>query len=142
MFNSEKEMSRAAIVVEGLGTNVAGITVTVSKDTLPAKNITITDNVFRNVPNNYYITVSAARDVTISNNVFETRNTETAKRVGKAIYIDSCMSVNISNNTYSEFADGDMTKVIVANNYMGLNGTDVEGVFEKDKLKETETESP
>jgi hypothetical protein len=34
-----------------------------------------------------------------------------------------------------------MTKVIVCNNYKGLKGTDVEGVFEKDKLPEQETEA-
>ena len=96
---------------------------------------------FRNVPNNYYITVSAAQGVTISNNTFETRSTETAKKVGKAIYINGCMNINISGNTYSEFAGGDMTKVIVGNNYKGLKGTDVEGVFEKDKLPEQETEA-
>ena len=33
------------------------------------------------------------------------------------------------------------TKVVVANNYKGLKGTDVTGIFEKDKLPETEAET-
>ena len=47
------------------------------------------------------------------------------------------MDICISNNAYSEFADGDLTKVIVGNNYKNLYGTDVEGVFETNKEPET-----
>jgi hypothetical protein len=140
-YNSEDNTKYAAIAIEGLGTGGIGKEVTVSSDSTPCKNITISNSIVRNVPNNYYVTVSAAQGVTISNNTFETRSTETAKRIGKAIYINGCMNVTISDNTYSKFADGDMTKVIVCNNYKGLKGTDVEGVFEKDKLPEQETEA-
>ena len=136
--NYENNTKYAAIAVEGLGSGGVGKDINVSQDTLPCRNITITDNVFRNVSNNYYITVSAAQGVTIENNIFEARNGETEKRVGKAIYINGCMTVNISDNTYSQFANGDITKVVVVNNYLGLIGTDVESVFEKDKLPETE----
>jgi hypothetical protein len=45
------------------------------------------------------------------------------------------MNVEISQNKYSSFADGDNTKVIVAINYSGLTGSDVEGIFAKDALK-------
>lgn len=34
-----------------------------------------------------------------------------------------------------------LTQVIVGHNYLGLTGTDVDGVFEKDKLPEQETEA-
>ena len=51
------------------------------------------------------------------------------------------MTVEVSDNTYSEFANGDVTRVVVANNYKNLFGTDVEGIFEKDKLAETEAET-
>lgn len=137
-FNYENNTKYAALAVEGLGSGGVGKEVFVSADTLPCKNITITDNVFKNVSNNYYITLSAAQGVTIANNVFEARSTDSAKKVGKAIYINGCMTVKVSDNTYSEFANGDMTKVIVGNNYQGLTGSDVEGVFEKDKFPETE----
>ena len=140
-FNYENNTKYAALAVEGLGSGGVGKEVFVSKDTLPCRNITITDNVFKNVSNNYYITLSAAQGVTISNNVFEARSNETEKKVGKAIYINGCMTVNVSDNTYSEFANGDLTKVIVGNNYQGLTGSDVEGVFEKDKFPETEAET-
>ena len=51
------------------------------------------------------------------------------------------MNINISENTYSEFANGDMTKVIVGNNYVGLRGTDVDGVLEKDKPLQPEAKA-
>ena len=35
------------------------------------------------------------------------------------------MNVEISDNTYSDFAGGDMTKLIVANNFKSLTGSDV-----------------
>ena len=139
--NYDNNTKYAAIAVEGLGSGGVGMKVNVEADSIPCKNINITDNVFKNVPNNYYVTVSAAQGVTIKNNVFEARSTETAKRVGKAIYINGCMTVDISDNTYSEFANGDVTRVVVANNYKNLFGTDVEGIFEKDKLAETEAET-
>ena len=88
--------------------------------------------------NNYYVTVQAAQNITISNNTFETRDTETAKKVGKAIYINGCMNVTVSDNSYSEYAEGDVSKVVIGNNYIGLTGTDVDGVLEKDKLPETD----
>ena len=138
-INYQNNTKFAAIAIEGLGS--AGKEAIISAVTIPCKNITISGNVFKNVPNNYYITVAAAQGVTISNNTFEARSNENAKKVGKAIYINGCMNVDISNNTYSEFAGGDMTKVIVGNNYKGLKGTDVEGVFEKDTLPEQETEA-
>ena len=105
-------------------------------ETIPCKNITITNNVFRNVQNNYYVTVQAAQNITISNNTFETRDTENAKRIGKAIYINGCMNVTVSDNTYSRYANGDVTKVVIGNNYIGLSGSDVEGVLPKDKIPE------
>ena len=132
-LNYENNTKYAAVAVEGLGSGGVGKEVNVSAETIPCKNITITNNVFRNVSNNYYVTVSAAQNVTINNNTFEARENESAKKVGKAIYVNGCMDICISNNTYSEFADGDLTKVIVGNNYKNLYGTDVEGVFETNK---------
>ena len=137
-LQSENNTKSAAIAIEGLGS--AGVEATLTTETIPCKNITITNNVFRNVPNSYYITVQAAQGVTISNNVFEARSTESSKKVGKAIFINGCMNINVSDNTYSEFAEGDVSKVVIANNYIGLTGSDVEGVLEKDKLPENETE--
>lgn len=135
-FNYQNNTKYAAVAVEGLGSSNAEVTV--SPETIPAKNITIKDNVFKNVPNNYYVTVSAAQGVTIVGNMFETRDTETEKKIGKAILINGCLDINIADNSYSGFANGDVTKVVVANNYKNLHGKDVEGVFEKDKEPETE----
>ena len=49
------------------------------------------------------------------------------------------MNIEVSGNTYSDFAGGDITKAIVANNYKGLTGTDIGNAFPKDKIP-TETE--
>ena len=136
-LNYENNTKYAAVAVEGLGSGGVGKEVNVTAETIPCKNITITNNVFRNVPNNYYVTVSAAQNVTIMNNVFESRSTDNAKKVGKAIYVNGCMDICISDNSYSEFADGDLTKVIVGNNYKNLYGADVEGVFETNHEPET-----
>ena len=135
-FRSENSTKSAAIAIEGLGS--AGVQTIMTTETIPCKNITITNNVFKNVQNNYYVTVQAAQNITISNNTFETRDTETAKKVGKAIYISGCMNVTVSDNSYSEYAEGDVSKVVIGNNYIGLTGTDVDGVLEKDKLPETD----
>ena len=43
----------------------------------------------------------------------------------KAIYINGCMNIDLSDNTYSSYANGDITKVVVAHNYKGLDGNDV-----------------
>ena len=132
-FGSESTMKYAPIAIEGLGELSKNITV--SEDTIPCREITITGNKFINNTNNYCITASAAQGVYIMNNVFEARPNDTEKRFGKAIYINGCMNVNISGNTYSQFANGDITKAIVAVNYKGLTGSDIGDKFPVDKLE-------
>lgn len=138
-FNYQNNTKYAAVAVEGLGS--AGVAVNLSTETIPCRNITITNNVFRNVPNNYYVTVSAAQGITIKDNVFETRSTETDQKIGKAIYISGCMNIMIEGNSYSSFAEGDVSKVVIGNNYKNLYGSDVEGVLQKENIPETETEA-
>ncbi len=133
-FDKQNNTKFAALAVEGLGDKSANVTV--SENTIPCKNITITGNVFRDCPNSYYVTVQAAHGVTIADNVFEERENESSKKVGKAIYINGCMNVNVSGNTYSDFAEGDVSKVVIGNNYKNLFGTDVEGVLNTDKIPE------
>ena len=131
-FDREKFTKFAAIAVEGLGDESARITV--SENSLPARNITVTDNVFKNVRNDYYVAISGVKGVKIQNNVFEKRERTCAEEIGRAICINGCIDVNISNNTYSAAANGDVTKVITAKNYKNLHGSDVEGVFPIDNL--------
>lgn len=133
-FDKQNNTKFAALAVEGLGDKSAAVTV--SENTIPCKNITITGNVFRDCPNNYYLTVQAVQGVTIADNVFEERDNESSKKIGKAVYINGCMNVNVSNNTYSDFAEGDVSKVVIGNNYKNLFGTDVEGVLDTDKIPE------
>ena len=83
--------------------------------------------------------MSAAQGITIRDNVFSARPDDTAKKFGKAIFIKGCMNIEVSGNTYSEFAGDDITKAIVANNYKGLTGSDIGNAFPKDKIP-TETE--
>ena len=136
---SENTMKYAPIAIEGLGE--LSDKVTVSENTLPCKNITIIGNKFVNNTNNYCITMSAAQGITIKDNVFCARPDDTAKKFGKAIFIKGCMNVDISGNTYSEFADGDVTKAIVANNYKGLTGSDVKDIIPSTDIVETDSES-
>lgn len=136
-FGSENTMKYAPIAIEGLGE--LSDKVVVSENTLPCKNITIIGNKFVNNQNNYCITMSAAQGITIRDNVFSARPDDTAKKFGKAIFIKGCMNIEVSGNTYSEFAGGDITKAIVANNYKGLTGSDIGNAFPKDNIP-TETE--
>lgn len=134
-FNTQSDMKRAALSIQGLGE--LSNNVTVSEDTLPCRNITIKNNKFNGTRNNYYIAVSAAQNVVIEGNVFCDKDGETTQKPAKAINISGCYNVNISGNTYSSFAGGDVTKAIVANNYKELIGSDVEGIFptQKDPVK-------
>ena len=123
-LESEKNnFKMAPIAIQGLGE--LSNSIEISKDTLPAQNITITGNKFVNISNNYCITMSAVQNVTVRNNIFVERPGETNKKVGKAIYISGCMDILLSDNTYSSFANGDITQVVIAHNYKGLDGNDV-----------------
>ena len=133
-FNTQNDTKRASISVQGLGELSANVTV--SETTLPCRNITIRGNKFNGTSNNYYISVSAAQNVIIENNVFVEQEGETSDKPAKAILINGCLNIKISGNQYSSFAGGDVTKVVVANNYKGLSGSDVEGIFPVEKAKE------
>ena len=130
-FNTQSDMKRASLSIQGLGELSSNVTV--SEDTLPCRNITIKNNKFNGTRNNYYIAVSAAQNVVIEGNVFCDKDGETTQKPAKAINISGCYNVNISGNTYSSFSGGDVTKAIVANNYKELHGSDVEGVFPTQK---------
>ena len=120
----ETSMTQAPIAIQGLG-NLSG-SVTISKQTLPCKNVQIIGNKFINTNNNYCITMSAAQNIVIRDNVFTARNGDTSKKFGRAIYIDGCMDINISGNHYeSEFFKDDIAQAIIGWNYKGLSGTDV-----------------
>ena len=43
------------------------------------------------------------------------------------------MDIELSGNTYSSFAKGDMNRALTALNYQGLTGTDVEGKLPENK---------
>ncbi len=135
-YDMQSNTKFAAIAVEGLGATDASSSVTVSKETLPAMNITITGNLFRNVRNNYFITVAAAQNITIKDNVFETGpvDSEGVKVNTRAIFLNGCMNVNISGNTFPESVT-DVSKVIIGWNYKELHGDDVDGVLPSEKGK-------
>jgi hypothetical protein len=85
--------------------------------------------VFRNIRNDYCITLSAVQDITVKNNVFEPRSREDCDNVPGAIYLNGCMNVDIENNQYSS----NRSDAIVAKNYSNLTGIDVEGMLTEDK---------
>ncbi len=132
MYNTKNDRTQSPISIQGVG-EVSSYLTEISADTLPCENISIVGNKFVNITNNYFISVEAAQKVTIKNNIFSERDGETVKKPGKAIYIDRCLDVEISGNTYSKYAKGDMTKLIIGWNYKDLHGSDVEGVLPEEK---------
>jgi hypothetical protein len=130
---TQSQLKKACIAVMGVGE--VSNDITVSNDTLPCSNIKIIGNKFINNNNNYAIVLNAVQDVVVKNNVFVERDDESESRVGKAIYINSCMNIEVSGNVYSKFAENDVTKVITVTNYDGLTGDDVSGVFPQEDLK-------
>ena len=125
-LNKDKDTKYAAIAVEGLGNGEADVVV--SEDALPAKDITVENNVFRNIRNDYCVTFSAVQGVAVRNNVFEARSREDSENIPGEIYVKGCMSVDISDNSYST----DAKEAIVVRNYKALGGSDVEGLFSAD----------
>jgi hypothetical protein len=132
-FNTHSDTKRAAISIQGLGgQSTAGTEI--SESTLPCRNITIRGNKFNGTNNNYYIAVSSAQNIVIEDNIFLEKEGESNTRVARAIIVTGCMNVEISGNSYTSFAKGDITKTVFVKNYLGLTGSDVEGVFPKDNL--------
>lgn len=128
----QSNASTAPISIEGLGSSDAKVTV--KQGYIPAKNIRIEKNVFRNIPHDFYIAASAVDGLIIKDNVFEDREGESGNNVGKAITLKGCMNIDISGNRYSSFASGDTSKTIVASEYLNLCGDDVVRVFSKDSV--------
>ena len=125
-LNQEKNTKYAAIAVEGLGDGESEVKV--ASDALPAKNITVTNNKFKEVFNDYYVTFSAVQGVTVTNNIFESRSRDDGKVIPASILVNGCMTVNISGNTFYN----DVKDAVVAKNYKELSGSDVDGVIAKD----------
>ncbi len=127
------------MAIHGLGGAISDGIDDLSEDALPCKNIRILNNKFTNVNQYYAIAVSAAQNVTISGNIFEGRTVldeETGERVealqfARAININSCINVTISDNTYLRFGDKEIKDVIVARNYKNLGGSDIENALDE-----------
>lgn len=129
-FDRNTRTKFAAVAVEGLGSGDAKVTV--KPGYIPSRNITVEKNIFRNIPNDFYVTASAVDGLVVKDNIFEPGEGESEGNARKVIYVNGCMNVNISGNTYSYEAARDLSRVIVAENYQNLYGSDVEGIFPKD----------
>ncbi len=129
-YETESDLKRASLSIQGLGE--LSSSVTVSETTLPCRNITIRGNKFNGTNNNYYIAISAAQNVTIEDNVFCNTAGVTTDKVARAINIQGCYNVKVEGN---KFENGNVSEVIIANNYKELTGADVEGIFPTDKEK-------
>ena len=129
-LNQDKNSKYAAIAVEGLGSGDASVEV--SEDALPAKDITVEGNVFRNIRNDYCVTFSAVQGINVRNNVFEQRAREDSDNIPGAILVNGCMTVDISDNTYAT----DVKEAVVARNYKELTGSDVYGILPTEKKSE------
>ena len=131
-YDTESNTTYSCIAIQGLGANSSS-TFEPSEDTLPCRDIRIIGNKFINTNNNYAISVSAAQDIIIKDNIFEARPEDTERRYGRAVYIDGAMNIEISGNTYSVFAGGDVSKAVIGWNYKNLHGTDVDKVLPVNK---------
>ncbi len=119
----------ATINIQGLGEINNNITLS---EHFACNNIKIHHNKFLNTNNNHIIHASGVRFLTVTDNIFETRAT-----TGKIIYINGCLDVDISGNTYPEklqsaIAAKDFIKVITPYKYKNLT---VEGTKLEDSNK-------
>ncbi len=115
----------ATINIQGLGEINNNITLS---EHFACNNIKIHHNKFLNTNNNHVIHASGVRFLTVTDNIFETR-----ENTGKIIYINGCLDVEISGNTYPErlqsaIAAKDFIKVITPYKYKDLTveGTKLE----------------
>ncbi len=92
--NNTTDVHYAPINIQGLG----GIRKVVElNDNFACNNIKITHNKFINNTSRHLIYASAVKGLEISENVFEER-----PEIGKVLYLNGCIDVNISDNTYTE----------------------------------------
>ena len=106
---------------------VEGTSSIVSDNTLPIENIEITGCKFTGNEQRYAIFVNSAKNVLIKDNVFDPIVCDQLPDVcGTAVLIDTCMNVEISNNSYNyEHYTGDVRQVITGKNYKNVFGKDV-----------------
>ncbi len=85
------------ITIQGLG-GAGDIYENVAlQETFACSDITIDHNKFVNVKTQYIIDAWGARDIKITNNIFEERRLD-----GGILYVNSCLDVTLSGNTYSD----------------------------------------
>ena len=103
-----------------------------SEHTLPINGITITGCKFTNNKQRHAIWVNSAQNIKITNNTFDPIVDERLSPIdtrGIAIYLDTCMNVEISDNTYNLSAyvtsGGKITSVVYGPQYKNIFGTDV-----------------
>ena len=120
MHNGITDPEQAAIRIQGTSREA-------SDQTLPIRNINITGCKFTNTENKYAIYVNSAKNVCIKNNVFDPIvKRQIPDAVGTAVLIDTCMNVEISDNTYNyEHYSGDIRTVVEGKNYVNIFGCDV-----------------
>ena len=139
-YQYESNLTQSPVALRGLGDIVCGDK-EIDENNLPCENIKIIGNKFINTNNYYAITIADAQNVEIRDNYIECRTLKEAggvrvldkdgkpvadKNYGRAIFIERCMNITISGNTYvyggDKVAQG---KHIVAWDYKNLNGTDL-----------------
>ena len=124
------EYSQLSLNAEGGGT-CAGKEI--SENNLTGENIKLIGNKFINTNTPYAVAILDSINVEIKDNVIECRTTvdENGKRVedtknGRAIFLERCMNVTVSGNTF--IYGGDKVEKgthIIAWDYRNLNGTDL-----------------
>ena len=122
IYNGVHDRGQACIRIQGTSTSV-------SEGSLPIDNIIITGCKFTNNTQRTAIWINSAQNVKITNNIFDdVIYNIIPQSKGKAVLLDTCMNIEISDNTYNyAHYNGDITKVIsgVGTSYANIFGTDV-----------------
>ena len=105
--------------------SIVGFASKVSRDTLVCQNILIAGNRFLNNNNDYQLSITAAQNVRIKNNLFAPGLCENQTKPRRVFHIESSMDIEISDNTYSHYLNGDIEKAIVSHNSENIFGSDI-----------------
>ena len=119
LYDAFADINRANI-------HIAGPSKIASRDTLPIKNISIENCKFTNNEQWHAITINSAQNVKIKNNTFDRIVDEWDEIKDTAVLLNTCMDIEISDNTYNlDGYKGDIRNIVYGKNYKLIHGTDV-----------------
>ena len=130
LFDNNGYMSNHLTYKEYACITICSTSTIADEDTLPIDDITITGCKFTNNKQQNAIYVNSAKNIKITNNVFDdTVASYGTKLNGCAVLLETCMNVEISDNTYNySNYNGNASSVIWGTNYKNIFYKDANGV--------------